>query len=173
MSRKKKVVQDKNTVIKKDLVDELMSATDSADINRLVDAFNLNIKKKELIRASKYNDLLDSITAQVEKRIKERPDGFSNKDLLSYLATIQSVLDSSVSSTVDTISSIQVTNNQFNISVEEPELDRNSMERIKNVVQSILSSAENPPILIEGNVVESEPVVDEAVSELQTEETPI
>ena len=44
MSRKKKVVQDKNTVIKKDLVDELMSATDSADINRLVDAFNLNIK---------------------------------------------------------------------------------------------------------------------------------
>lgn len=155
-NRKNKKDAPKTNVVKKDIASELMDATDSADINRLVDAFNLNIKKKELIRASKYNDLLDSITAQVEKRITERPDGFSNKDLLSYLDTIQSILDSSVSTTVDTISSIQVTNNQFNISVDDNTFDRNSMERIKNAVQSILASTKTDAVPVDATVVSEE-----------------
>lgn len=156
-NRKNKKDAPKTNVVKKDIASELMDATDSADINRLVDAFNLNIKKKELIRASKYNDLLDSITAQVEKRITERPDGFSNKDLLSYLDTIQSILDSSVSTTVDTISSIQVTNNQFNISVEDNNtFDRNSIERIKNAVQSILASTKTDEIPVDVTVISEE-----------------
>lgn len=156
-NRKNKKDAPTTNVVKKDIAAELMDATDSADINRLVDAFNLNIKKKELIRASKYNDLLDSITAQVEKRITERPDGFSNKDLLSYLDTIQSILDSSVSTTVDTISSIQVTNNQFNISVEDNNtFDRNSIERIKNAVQSILASTKTDEIPADATVISEE-----------------
>lgn len=39
-----------------------MSTTDESEINQIVSLFNLDMKKKDIIRASKLSDLYDKIT---------------------------------------------------------------------------------------------------------------
>ena len=54
-------------------------------MNDLVSLFNLNLRKREIIRADVFSELQDSIATQMSKRLEKNQDTFSNKDLLDYL----------------------------------------------------------------------------------------
>ena len=63
---------------------QLQDANTKDDIEQILNIFNLNLKKKELLRLSKLSDLQDTITDQVQKRLDRYSDEFSNKDLIDY-----------------------------------------------------------------------------------------
>lgn len=129
-------------MIDENLTDELLATTDTDDTKRIVDMFNLHIKKKEIIRASKYSDLLDNIAEQIEKRVTQTPDQFSNKDLVDYVNTLQKAITTSTTATVDSLPVIQMTQNNA-ITVNSGEaLDRTSIDKIKDVLKAILEAPE-------------------------------
>ena len=113
-----------------------------------MDLFNLNIKKKDIVRSAKLSEMQDMIVDQMSKRIESRPDEFSNADLLHYHKVVQETISKSDNS-LDSVSvpSIQI-NQQLNINNSETDsFDRESRQRILETVNSIL---ENMAVIGEG-----------------------
>lgn len=134
----------------KQIVDGLMQEHDVNKTKDLVHLFNLNQSKKNVLRAIKYSDLLDKITEQMVSRVENKADCFSNDDLLKYMTAIQASIEKAGKS-VDTISespAIQINhNNQVNVSIVDP-LDRESREKISEVIKAIMASGSNPNDII-------------------------
>ena len=123
-----------------ELEERLLSENDSDEIKNIIDIFNLNIKKKNVIRTEKLSQLQDAISEQMRKRIENNADAFSNKDLLDYFKTIQETVDKS-----DMYSEVKVPvqiNQQINISTDN-ELDRASKEKVLAAINAILSKQNN------------------------------
>lgn len=122
-----------------ELEKRLLSESDSDEIKNIIDIFNLNIKKKNVIRTEKLSQLQDAISEQMKKRIESSADAFSNKDLLDYFKTIQETVDKSdMSSEVK----VPVQINQINIDTSN-ELDRASKEKVLTAINAILSKQNN------------------------------
>ena len=124
----------------KDLIDPILEETDIDNLNDIIKLFNINLKKKNLIRSSKLSEVQDKVVEQIASRIEDRPDNFSNDDLLKYYKTIQDTLNRADSSLDNLeVPTIQV-NQQINVSTE---FDRDSRKRIIDTVSQILNSAKN------------------------------
>lgn len=131
----------------KDLIDPILEETDLDNLNDIIKLFNINLKKKNLIRSSKLSEVQDKVVEQIASRIEDRPDNFSNDDLLKYYKTIQDTLNKADSS-LDSmeVPSIQV-NQQINVSTNE--FDRESRKRILNTVQQILQASQDISSVVE------------------------
>ena len=118
------------------LVAQIVEETDSKEIKDLLQQFNLNHTKKQIVRSAVFDQLMDHITDQMQERITKRGDQFSNKDLLDYLNTINASIDKTQKQIqeVDAIPVIQVTQQTNNILFADS-LDRESRERITNAIQ--------------------------------------
>lgn len=118
------------------LVSQIVDETDSKEIKDLLQQFNLNHTKKQIVRSAVFDQLMDHITDQMQERILKRGDQFSNKDLLDYLNTINASIDKTQKQIqeVDAIPIIQV-NQQTNNILFTDSLDRESRERITNAIQ--------------------------------------
>lgn len=134
---------DEFDILSKDQQLQLRDANDKDDIEQIINIFNLNLKKKELLRLSKLSNLQDSITDQVEQRLSKHADEFSNKDLIDYFKAFQDTI-TKTNKSADEISTIQITQNQLNINVQ-PEFNQDERQRILNTVRQIIaqSSKEN------------------------------
>ena len=118
------------------LVAQIVEETDSKGIKDLLQQFNLNHTKKQIVRSAVFDQLMDHITDQMQERITKRGDQFSNKDLLDYLNTINASIDKTQKQIqeVDAMPVIQVTQQTNNILFTDS-LDRESRERITNAIQ--------------------------------------
>lgn len=116
----------------------LMQSSDKEELAQIIDLFNQNLKKKELIRAGKLSELQDKIVDQAEKRLTKYSDEFSNKDLIDFFKTFQTTLQNT-DKTLDNVPQISITQNQLNLSIEPPEFDQDSRQRILNAVRLLLS----------------------------------
>ena len=140
-----------NQTLKEKILDE----SDSKEVKDLVNQFNLNHTKKQIVRSAIFDQLLDHITDQMQERITQRGDQFSNKDLLDYLNTINASIEKTQKqiSDVDAIPVIQV-NQQNNINIAGADiLDRESRERVTNVIEALMSKI-NSPDFIQNNLPE-------------------
>ena len=63
-----------------DLEQKLIAEQDTQELQQIVDLFNLNIRKKDILRARKLSNLQDKISDQMQARVEEHADEFSNKD---------------------------------------------------------------------------------------------
>ena len=106
-------------------------------IDSIIDNFNENMRKKELLRLSKISDLQDSITDQVEKRLSKYADAFSNKDLIDYFKVFQDTLQKTDTSNVP--SNINITQNQLNIGLANSEFSQDERKRILSSVLKVLA----------------------------------
>ena len=123
--------------VSKSLVDQIVDEQDPDKLKNLVSLFNVNQSKKNLVRAEMFSRLMDKISMQMMERFEKKPGEFSNKDLLDYLSAVRSAIDKN-DINVDNMPTPVIQNNtQVNISVDT--LDRNSKERVADVVKSILS----------------------------------
>ena len=146
-----------------ELNDRILNETDIEEFDKIKSIFDLNIKKKELIRLSKLNDLQDLTVNEMANRLQNRSGEFSNQDLIGYFKTIQETINKADTSldNVD-VASIKVVQNQLNIHVNsEDELSRESKGKVLDAVKSILSKleekhVEEPPFVIEDEVEESD-----------------
>lgn len=138
-----------------DLVNQLMVTTDSSDIEEIINLFNFNMKKKNILRVNTYNNLLDRITDEVVDRFEHHSDEFSNKELLDYLNSIQSfAYNKQVSNDVSvpsiTLNTINMTNNINNID----SIGIDSRKRIQDAIQKIINN--NSTITVESEEVISD-----------------
>lgn len=137
---------------KQENIAQSIAEEDNIDkVRDLTQLFNLNSAKKSVVRATKYNELLDCLTDEMELRVKNGAAAMDNDDLLRYLNAVQNVLDKSEKSAaqVDEVKIVPIQNNQININIV-PEMDRDSRLRVIQAAQALLNKVNK------NNVVEGE-----------------
>lgn len=128
-----------------DITEKFLTETDPKELQTIVDMFNLNIKKKNMLRTTRISEIQDSIVSQIFQRVSSRPDEFSNTDLINYFKVMQETLQKNPSDTeLPTIHINQ--NNQVNINMDNQGLDRMSRERVANAIRNILSQAKESAV---------------------------
>lgn len=137
----------------KALIEQLIVETDEQKAHDLIHLFNANQNKKTMVRVNKLSELLDTITDQALARFTSRPDEISNKELFDGLKVVQDLIERGQKqvSGVGEIPLIQVNQqtNEVNIGGSPSSLNRDSRERVKSAVMSLLDSITTKPITIE------------------------
>lgn len=132
------------------LVNNVLAEPDVDKTKQLIELFNWNISKKNVARIKKLNDLFDNVTDKIADRFENKPDQFSNDDLLNYMKTIQGAITTSSKQLDDSSQTppqiIQNNNTQINVSIDKPNFDRESRERILAAIQATLNAASNPSV---------------------------
>ena len=129
----------------KDIIEKIINEQDIEQVKDLSKMFNLNQVKKNLVRVVKLNNLLDKVQDQAIERFEKRPDEISNKELLDYMQIVQSSIEKSQKSieTLDTTPLVKINNQEINVNVEAT-LDKESKERVLEVVQKLIKYAKQP-----------------------------
>lgn len=122
------------------LIGELTSEKDKQKMQAIEQQFNEIQRKKQLARVSKLSDVQDMLADQFYKRISQRPDEISNKEMLDGMKVIQDLMEKSQKHT-ETIEEIPqlIQINQTEVNVGN-NLNRDSRERVKNAVLGLLDS---------------------------------
>lgn len=127
-----------NTENKLSLEDQILQETDANKLDEAISLFNLYIRKKDIVRTGKLNELQDKITEHIGQRIENNVDQFSNKDLLEYFKTIQDTIDKS-NMTVEDINTPAIQLNQVNINMND-DLNIESRRRVLDAVNAIIKA---------------------------------
>lgn len=122
----------------KDIEKLILEEDNLDDLKNIVDIFNINLKKRDLIRNSKLSEVQDKIVSQIASRVEDRPDNFSNDDLLKYYKTVQETLSKTNTSLDDVKTPAIQINQQL---VVKDEFDRESRKRIIDTVNKILQAS--------------------------------
>ena len=124
-----------------EIANDILQETDVEKVKDLTNLFNLNQRKKNVVRLMKFNSLLDNISDHMLDRFEKRAGEFSNSDLLDYMQVVQSAIDRTQKS-LDLIAdtpAIQVnTQNNLNITVNDDGLSRESKKRVADAIAGIL-----------------------------------
>ena len=144
------------------LISELTSEKDKQKLQIIEQQFNDIQRKKQLARVSKLSDVQDMLTDQFYKRISQRPDEISNKEMLDGMKTIQDLIEKSqkqADNVEDIPQLIQINQTEVNVGNN---LNRDSRERVKNAVLGLLSSINNvQQTPAEPDVLEADFIVEE------------
>lgn len=126
-----------------DLSEQLINESNPTQLENIIDLFNVSFQKKNILRIQKLNELQDKIQTQIEKRLDNKIDEFSNKDLIDYFKVMQdSIIKNSDNAEIQNAKVIQIIQNQTNVqnNLQESEpLSRESKEKISEAVQLMLS----------------------------------
>lgn len=142
----------------RDIQDKIINENDPDEIKKLINQFNLNLAKKNILRVDKLDELKDLITAQIGERIKNRPGEFSNRDLIDYLSSLENSIEKANKTIkgVDEMPAIQF--NQVNVTNNGVDsLSKESKENIIKAVQALMTKAKELDLesdnTIEGEIV--------------------
>lgn len=135
------------TMPSEDLEEKILISEDPDELMDMIDIFNLNLKKRNIIRNNKLNDIQDRVVDKMLQKIEEEPWEFSNDDLVKFYKVTQDTLSKS-QNTIDkeSLPTIQV-NQQINVSA--PEFNRESRAKILSAVHDILANVDSQSILEE------------------------
>ena len=143
-----------------ELREQLMTETDSNNIKEITNILNAHIQKKNMVRKTQLLELEDKIQSQMEKRITEKGDCFSHKDLLDYFKVVDDTVNKIDSSEDAIVPQIKVTNQQLNINLDKPTMSREEKTQVVDAVKAILERVqqEQQPNLnnIEENTIDGE-----------------
>lgn len=150
-----------------EIINQIIAETDIEKTKDLTYLFNINQNKKTMVRMDKLNTLQDNLVDQFSKRIAERPDQISNQEIMQGLKIVQDMLERGQKQIVgvDEVPLIQINQqtNSVNVGDKSHNLNRESRDRVANVVTDLLSSliAVNEPttqddILDNTEVIEAE-----------------
>lgn len=152
------------------LINQIIAESDIEKTKDLTHLFNINQNKKTMIRIDKLSGLQDHLVDQFARRIAERPDEISNKELMDGIRIVQDIIERGQKQVegVNQTPLIQFNqqNNSVNIGETGPQLNKESRDRVKNAVLSLLSGLNKPvssDVIVDAplEVSESEEVGDE------------
>ena len=123
-----------------DLETRLMDEDNLDEINKIVEMFNVNLQKKNIIRSAKLSDVQDKVVQQMTDRFENRADSFSNDDLIKYHKIIQDTL-TKTDTTMDNIKTPTIQINQ-QVNVDNVTFNSESRKRILEAVNNILNGSE-------------------------------
>lgn len=125
------------------LIEKIIAESDDQKVKELTQLFNANQNKKTMARVNKLSDLLDTITDQALTRFTQRPDEISNKELFDGLKIVQDLIErgqKQVSGAGETpLIQFNQQNNEVKIDGASSNLGRDSRERVKSAVMSLLA----------------------------------
>lgn len=126
----------------KDINQEIIES--DKPIKDLTYLFNEAQIKQSMLRAQKLSRLQDKVVDNVEKRIDNKSDNFTNAELLNAIQILQKTADSNLTyiNSINEKPQIQLVNNNLNVNIEKDEFDAESRERIMNAVSQILALTE-------------------------------
>ena len=124
-----------------DLETRLMDEDNLDEINKIVEMFNVNLQKKNIIRSAKLSDVQDKVVQQMTDRFEQRADSFSNDDLIKYHKIIQETL-TKTDTTMDNVKTPTIQINQ-QVNVDNVTFNSESRKRILEAVNNILNGSEN------------------------------
>lgn len=124
------------------IITELVKESNPSKINDLSELFNINQNKKTIARIDKMSNLLDLLADQLTNRVLNRPDEMSNTEMLQTIKTASDVIEKGnkqvFSAEAAPLIQINQQDNSVNIDRLKEGLPRDSRERVKNAVLSIL-----------------------------------
>ena len=120
-----------------DLETRLMDEDNLDEINKIVEMFNVNLQKKNIIRSAKLSDVQDKVVQQMTDRFENRADSFSNDDLIKYHKIIQDTL-TKTDTTMDNVKTPTIQINQ-QVNVDNVTFNSESRKRILEAVNNILN----------------------------------
>lgn len=144
------------------IAQKILDADNIDQIKDLTHLFNLNMNKKNVMRALKMNDLLDKVTDKVMERFEKTPDNFSNDDLIKYMQVTETAIEKANKqlNLVDETPAIQLQqNNQVNVNIIDS-FDKDSRERVADAIKSILSGS-----VIDATAIQNADVANESEDE--------
>ncbi len=124
-----------------ELETKLMEEDNLDEINKIVEMFNVNLQKKNIIRSAKLSDVQDKVVQQMTDRFEQRADSFSNDDLIKYHKIIQETL-TKTDTTMDNVKTPTIQINQ-QVNVDNVTFNSESRKRILEAVNNILNGSEN------------------------------
>lgn len=131
------------------LIEKIIAETDEQKAKDLTQLFNANQNKKTMVRVNKLSDLLDTITDQAITRFTARPDEISNKELFDGLKIVQDLIErgqKQVSNAGEApLIQFNQQNNEVNLDGHASNLNRDSRERVKSAVLSLINSITTTP----------------------------
>ena len=123
-----------------DLETRLMDEDNLDGITKIVEMFNVNLQKKNIIRSAKLSDVQDKVVQQMTDRFENRADSFSNDDLIKYHKIIQDTL-TKTDTTMDNVKTPTIQINQ-QVNVDNVTFNSESRKRILEAVNNILNGSE-------------------------------
>lgn len=120
-------------------------------VQDLTHLFNVAQAKKQVIRTLTYNQLLDSITEQMQERLTKRADQFSNKDLLDYAKVVSEGIDKAQKQiqSVDTTPMIQINQQNNTLVVDDGGLDRESRRKVIEAARAAMEYLQSQGIVVD------------------------
>jgi hypothetical protein len=140
------VLKDKTDLNKEsiELLNQVIDSKTPEEQKDLTYLFNLNQNKKTMLRVNKCNDLLDAMTDQLIRRVTTKPDNISNQDLLQSLKVIQDMVERGQNQVKEVkdqpLIQINQQNNEIKMDGDPTCMSKDSRDRIKNAVASILGN---------------------------------
>lgn len=131
------------------LLSQIISESDETKTRDLTYLFNINQNKKTMVRMDKLSGLQDNLVDQFVKRIAERPDEISNKELMDGLKIVQDIIERGqrqVSGADEQQPFIQINSQDNSINVGATELPRESRDKVKNAVLGLLQKIQQPQV---------------------------
>ncbi len=126
-------------------LEKLIQEDDLDKVKDLTHLFNVYQTKRNAIRLNALNDVQDALVQQMLERLQKYPNNFANKDIADWMKTVQAVMQSNTEK-VDQLDNIPAItyqqNNQVNLTVADT-LDRESREKIINVVEALLKNVQS------------------------------
>lgn len=129
------------------LLNQIIAESDETKTQELTYLFNLNQNKKTMVRIDKLSGLQDNLVAQFVRRIEERPDEISNKELMDGLKIVQDIIERGQRqvSGSDQQPFIQINSQDNSVNVNNTtNLPRDSRDKVKNAVLNILNQLQSP-----------------------------
>lgn len=148
-------------------------AVENSNIDKTKDLtylFNANQNKKTMVRLDSLSNLQDKLVGLLSKRVTDRPDEMSNQEVMQALKIVQDIMDRSTKNIMGTdnqapLIQINQQDNSVNMGEGINSASRESKNRVRNAVMSLLSS------INDATATPQEPIdaTDAEVVELQDE----
>ena len=122
----------------KAITEQIIDEESIDELNNLLAKFNLNQKKRNIVRTEMLSRLMDKASVQMVERLDKHAGEFSNKDLLDYLATARAAIDKNNIS-IDSSDMKPLIAQQNNLNVNITTLSRESKERVSDAVRALLA----------------------------------
>ena len=147
------------------ILNELVAENDINKAKDLTYLFNINQNKKTMVRINKQSELLDVLTDQTIKRVKEKPDELSNDDLNKLMKTVADLIEkgqNQINRGEDApLIQINQQNNEVNMDGKSGGLNRESRDRVKNAVVELLKQMANGNTETVDNIIDAASITNE------------
>ena len=142
-----------------ELEDRLVKTDDVDEIGKVIEQLRIHKAKKDIIRANKLSSMLDKTVDALEQRIENRPDEFTNKELMD-LANVTNNIANNANMSINALDEKPLVqfNQQNNINVNSSEngLDRDSKEKVMDAIAKILKNIDTPTQVIDADETKKE-----------------